>query len=135
MQVAGAAHRVGLTALAQGLLPARGAETAEQYDELVAAILKLMVSDHGFRGRRVVSCVPADGLTISQYLVALRETDLFERVTLSFTGQHTVREETWRKFEVRLQVKNPEALLDHAPATVRRITKESRSRETAGASR
>ncbi len=82
-----------------------------------------------------LSGIAPDDLTISQYLVALRETDLFERVTLSFTGQHTVREETWRKFEVRLQVKNPEALLDHTPATIRRVTKESRSRETTGASR
>lgn len=82
-----------------------------------------------------LSGIAPDDLTISQYLVALRETDLFERVTLSFTGQHAVREETWRKFEVRLQVKNPEALLDHTPAVVRRITKESRFRETQGASR
>ena len=79
--------------------------------------------------------IAPDDLTISQYLVALRETNLFERVTLSFTGQHTVREETWRKFEVRLQVKNAEALLDHTPTGVRRITKDARPRETKGASR
>ena len=82
-----------------------------------------------------LSGVAPDDLTISQYLVALRETDLFDRVILSFTGQNIVREENWRKFEVRLQVKNPEALLDRTPAAVRRITKESRSRETKGASR
>ena len=82
-----------------------------------------------------LSGIAPDDLSISQYLVALRETDLFERVTLSFTGQHTVREETWRKFEVRLQVKNPEALLDHTPTAIRRVTKESRSHETKGASR
>ncbi len=82
-----------------------------------------------------LSGIAPDDLTISQYLVALRETELFERVTLSFTGQHPVREETWRKFEVRLQVKNPEALLDREPAAVRRISKESRSRETKGAAR
>lgn len=79
--------------------------------------------------------IAPDDLAISQYLVTLRETGLFERVTLSFTGQHPVREETWRKFEVRLQVKNPEALLDPAPAAVRRITKETRARESKGVSR
>jgi type IV pilus assembly protein PilM len=62
VQVSGSAQRVGLTSLAQALLPARGETTDEQYDELVAATLKLMVSDHGFRGHRVVSCVPADDL-------------------------------------------------------------------------
>lgn len=82
-----------------------------------------------------LSGIAPDDVTISQYLVALRETDLFERVTLSFTGQQTVRDETWRKFEVRLQVKNPEALLDHTRSTVRRITKEMRSREEKGTSR
>lgn len=82
-----------------------------------------------------LSGIAPDDLTISQYLVALRETDLFERVTLSFTGQHIVREESWRKFEVRLQVKNPEALLDHTSVAVRRISKKSRSRDPQGASR
>lgn len=62
VQVAGTSERAGLTALAQGLLPVRSAETDEQYDEQVATTLKLMVSDHGFRGRHVVSCVPADDL-------------------------------------------------------------------------
>lgn len=62
VQVAGSAQRCGLMALAQGLLPVRGEETDDQYDELVAATLKLMVSDHGFRGHLVVSCVPADEL-------------------------------------------------------------------------
>ncbi len=62
VQVAGSAERAGLTAMAQGLLPVRSEETDEQYDERVAAALKVLVSDHGFRGRRVVSCVPADQL-------------------------------------------------------------------------
>lgn len=78
--------------------------------------------------------IAPDDLTISQYLVALRETGLFERVTLSFTGQHTVREETWRKFEVRLQLKHPEALLDRSPAAPR-VTRGIHSFETKGTSR
>lgn len=81
-----------------------------------------------------ISGIAPDDLTISQYLVALRETDLFERVTLSFTGQHSVREETWRKFELRLQVRNPEALLERKPSGVRRITKETHARNVKGAS-
>ena len=62
VQVSGSAERAGLTALAQGLLPARGELTDEQHDEQIATTLKLLVSDHGFRGRRVVSCVPTDDL-------------------------------------------------------------------------
>ena len=62
VQVAGSAQQVGLTAFAQGLLPVRGDSTDEQHDEAVASTLKLMVSDHGFRGRRVISCVSADDL-------------------------------------------------------------------------
>jgi len=62
--------------------------------------------------------------------VALSETELFERATLSFTGPQPVREELRQKFEVRLQGKNPEALLDLEPAAVRRISKESRARNT-----
>lgn len=72
VQVAGSAQRCGLTALTQGLLLARGEETDEQYDELVAATLKLMVSDHGFSGHRVVSCVPVDDL----HLQSVRLTQL-----------------------------------------------------------
>ena len=82
-----------------------------------------------------LSGIAPDDLTISQYLVALRETGLFERVTLSFTGQHTIREETWRKFEVRLQLKNPETLLDHTPTGIRRVTKGTLLSETKGSSR
>ena len=82
-----------------------------------------------------VSGIAPDDLTISQYLVALRETGLFERVTLSFTGQHAVREETWRKFEVRLQLKNPETLLDRSTTPSRRVTNGTRSSEMKGTSR
>ncbi|MFM9961220.1 MAG: pilus assembly protein PilM [Planctomycetaceae bacterium] len=62
VQVSGSAERTGLIAQAQGLLPARGALTEEQYDEQVAGTLKLLISEHGFRGRQVVSCVSADDL-------------------------------------------------------------------------
>lgn len=79
--------------------------------------------------------IAPDDLTISQYLFALRETGLFERVTLSFTGQHAVREETWRKFEVRLQLKHPETLLDRSPTAARRVSRGIRSSETKGTSR
>lgn len=62
VQVSGAAPHVGLLGCAQGLLPVRGESSEEHHEEAVAATLKLLVSDHGFRGRRVVSCVPADDL-------------------------------------------------------------------------
>lgn len=80
-----------------------------------------------------LSGIAPDDLTISQYLVALRESNLFDRVTLSFTGQHPVREEVWRKFEVRVQVKSPEALLERTSA--RLTAKQSQTRELQGASR
>lgn len=80
-----------------------------------------------------LSGIAPDDLTISQYLVALRETNLFDRVTLSFTGQHPVREEVWRKFEVRVQVKSPEALLQRTSATL--TARQLPTREPQGASR
>ena len=76
-----------------------------------------------------ISGIAPDDLTISQYLVALRETKLFERVTLAFTGQHRVRDELWRNFQVKLQVKNPDIWLDRAPATERRVAIENGSRQ------
>ena len=82
-----------------------------------------------------LSGIAPDDLAISQYLMALRETGLFERVTLSFTGPHIVREESWRKFEVRLQVKSPQELLSPSSSAARRVTKEASTRETKGASR
>lgn len=82
-----------------------------------------------------LSGVAPDDLAISRYLVALRETDLFERVTLSFTGQHTIREDVWRKFEIRLQVKGAESLLDLDSSDVRRVSIDSRSHGTNGVAR
>ena len=64
-----------------------------------------------------LSGIAPDDLAISAYLVALRETKLFERVTLAFTGQHRVRDENWRNFQIRLQVKHPETWLDRVPTT------------------
>lgn len=80
-----------------------------------------------------LSGIAPDDLTISQYLVALRETNLFDRVTLSFTGQHPVRDEVWRKFEVRVQVKSPEALLERTSAHL--TAEKSQTRELLGVSR
>jgi Tfp pilus assembly protein PilN len=68
-----------------------------------------------------LSGIAPDDLAISAYLVALRETELFERVTLAFTGQHLVRGENWRNFQIRLQVRNPEAWLDRAAAENSRV--------------
>ncbi len=62
VQLSGLTERAEVTALAQGLLPVRGELSDAQYDEQLAATLKLIVSDHGFRGRNVVSCVSADDL-------------------------------------------------------------------------
>lgn len=59
----------------------------ERSNELVAATLTLMVSDHDFRGHRVVSCVPA-GLKmdhIQPLATVTRETDRVvpDQVTIS----------------------------------------------------
>ena len=80
VQVSGSAERTGLTALAQGLLPARGELTDEQYDEQVAATLKLLTSDHGFRGRQVVSCVPAGDLHLQSVRLPLLPPDEMEKI-------------------------------------------------------
>ncbi len=65
--------------------------------------------------------IAPDDLAISKYLVALRETKLFERVTLAFTGQHQVRGENWRNFQIKLQVKKPETWLDRTPTANTRV--------------
>jgi Tfp pilus assembly protein PilN len=56
-----------------------------------------------------------DDSAISRYLVQLKETGLFERVTLAFSGQHRVRDESLRTFQVRVQVKSPSMLFDSFP--------------------
>ncbi|MBC7816302.1 MAG: hypothetical protein IAG10_05360 [Planctomycetaceae bacterium] len=68
-----------------------------------------------------LSGIAPDDLAISAYLVALRDTKLFERVTLAFTGQHRVRDENWRNFQIRLQVKHPETWLDRVTTTNQRV--------------
>ena len=65
--------------------------------------------------------IAPDDLAISKYLVALRDTKLFERVTLAFTGQHQVRGENWRNFQIKLQVKKPETWLDRMQAANPRV--------------
>ncbi len=64
-----------------------------------------------------------DDLAISRYLVRLKETRLFERVTLAYSGQHRVRDEMLRRFQIRLQVKNPQSILESEPLVDRRVTK------------
>ena len=59
-----------------------------------------------------------DDSAISRYLVQLKETGLFERVTLAYSGQHRVRDEALRTFQVRLQVKSTATLLDSLPSNV-----------------
>ena len=65
-----------------------------------------------------------DDSAISRYLVQLKETGLFERVTLAYSGQLRVRDESLRTFQVRLQVRNMTTLFDSKPSTDQRVTKE-----------
>lgn len=71
-----------------------------------------------------------DDSAISRYLVQLKETGLFERVTLAYSGQHRVRDESLRTFQVRLQVKSPATLLDSLSSTAdpRNVATDRRSR-------
>jgi hypothetical protein len=62
-----------------------------------------------------------DDFAISRYLVRLRETKLFERSTLVYSGQHRVRDEVLRSFQLRLQVKNPKDWLETTPASGQRV--------------
>ena len=80
VQVSGSPERAELTALAQGLLPARGELTDGQYDEQVAATLKLLTSEHGFHGRQVVSCVPASDLHLQSVRLPLLPPAELEKV-------------------------------------------------------
>jgi hypothetical protein len=72
-----------------------------------------------------LSGVAPDDLAISKYLITLRESELFERITLVYSGPHTVREESWRSFQIRLQVKNPLSWLDRKPD--RRVARQRAS--------
>lgn len=69
-----------------------------------------------------------DDFAISRYLVRLRETDLFERVTLVFSGETRVREESLRNFQIRLQVRNPVVWLERRSAEDRRVASKAESR-------
>ena len=80
VQVSGLSERAEVTALAQGALPARGEISDEQYDEQVAGTLKLMVSDHGFRGHNVVSCVSADDLYLQSVRLPQLPTEELQKV-------------------------------------------------------
>jgi hypothetical protein len=62
----------------------------------------------------MLSGIAPDDLAISQYLITLRESELFERITLVYSGPHTVREEQWRSFQIRLQVKHPLSWLERS---------------------
>ena len=71
-----------------------------------------------------------DDFAISRYLVQLKRTGLFERVTLAYSGQHRVREESVRTFQVRLQAKNAMMLFDSLPASDRPVAKGQRPLST-----
>jgi len=80
VQVSGLTERAEIMALAQGTLPPRGDLTDAQYDEQVATTLKLMVSDHGFRGHNVVSCVSADDLHLQSVRLPQLPPDELQKV-------------------------------------------------------
>ncbi|MFM9961221.1 MAG: hypothetical protein ACKV2Q_08335 [Planctomycetaceae bacterium] len=69
--------------------------------------------------------IAPDDEAISRYLIALRETKLFERVTLAFTGQHRVLDENWRNFQIRLQVRQPQTWLDRKTTANQRVVHSS----------
>jgi hypothetical protein len=66
-----------------------------------------------------------DDFAISRYLVLLRETKLFERSTLVYSGQHRLRDESLRCFQLRLQVKNPKDWLETAATTGQRVAHDA----------
>ncbi len=80
VQVSGLTECAEITALAQGTLPLRGELTEAQYDEQVAVTLKLLVSDHGFRGHNVVSCVSADDLHLQSVRMPQLPPDELQKV-------------------------------------------------------
>ncbi len=66
-----------------------------------------------------------DDFAISRYLVRLRESTLFERSTLVYSGQHRVRDESLRCFQLRLQVKNPKDWLETTPKSDQRVAQDA----------
>lgn len=94
------------------MTPPQGTAKTEKVQPFDADLNALRETSSRTATMLTLSGIAPDDFAISQYLVALRETKLFDRVTLAFTGQHQVRDEPWRNFQVRLQVKNPETWLD-----------------------
>lgn len=115
--------------------PVPAAVSAEKRSPVAADLQQLRQATSRSALMITVSGIAPDDLTISQYLMALRETKLFERVTLAFTGQHRVRDETWRQFQVRLQVKNPESWLDCVSAANGQVAGRDKPSSVQGVSR
>ncbi len=77
-----------------------------------------------------ISGLAPDDFALSRYLVNLRETDLFERVKLAYTGQQRVRDESMRAFQIRLQLRNPLTWIEPTPPSDRRLAKTSNGSAT-----
>lgn len=63
-----------------------------------------------------LSGVAPDDVTLSHYLVALEETDLFDEVKLLVTDEYRYGENWLRSFRIRLRVRQPGAAATHAAA-------------------
>ena len=57
----------------------------------------------------------ADDLEVSQFLNALHQNNLFERVQLLFTDQHVRKDRTMRSFAIRLRTQPVAGRLNHRP--------------------
>lgn len=80
VQLSGHSERAEVVALAQGPLPQRADLTEPLYEEQAAATLRLLVSDHGFKGRQVVSSVSADDLFLQSVRLPQLPADELDKV-------------------------------------------------------
>lgn len=102
-------------------LPAVANGSKEKPPPLEADVSELKAATSRLTTMLTLTGFAPDDFAISSYLVQLKNTGLFERVTLAYSGQHHVRDEAMRTFQFRLQVKNPLTILDSLPATDRRV--------------
>ncbi len=80
VQLSGHSESAEIVALAQGPLPLQADLSEQRYEEQAAATLKLLVSDHGFKGHNVVSSVSADDLFLQSIRLPQLPVEELDRV-------------------------------------------------------
>lgn len=79
-QLTGKPERRELCALAHGEIPHEESLSTEERDRETAAVIRRMIADHGFRGRRVVGCLGSHELFVQNVRLPQLPADEIEKV-------------------------------------------------------